>query len=298
MCILTGCGTEKPSFTETKEHYAVAIESSAGGSDATVTTPTISTEAVDKILSDMDQGTLSDTSAWNPLQTLAADGTSTSCNIVPECSESDSSKALPTSNSGNGDDDSEKNGNVGNGHGKGKTKLAGSGEDLDCKQRYTKKIHDGDDDADTHLRPSHQEDLACGKIIGVDQSQIIHISGNLSQINIRPTSVIALKINGNLSKVSLDLSKTTGSIQGICLFLAGNQPNLDLDLGVTVGRLLYVARGNRSLSSIRLEASGDIRSSFFDLRGNSPSVVLSGASNLLCSAAAVFGDRGLFTCGI
>lgn len=306
LFFLTSCGQENPSFKETGEAYAVSIDSSStgNGADAVVANPAISSDEVDKILADMEQGILSDDAPWNPKHSLASDGsTNAACNIVADSSSaSQSSTASSASSASSGDDDSSKNGNSGNTNGKGKGKgngkthlMASAAES--CDQRYADKIHDGDDDSDTHARPSIQEDLACGKIIGVDQSQIVHVSGNMNNITIRSTSVLALRITGNQSKVTLDLSKTTGSIPGICVFLAGNQPHIDIDLGVSVGRMLYVARGNQASGSIRMESSGDIKSSFFDLRGNSPSVMISGASDALCAAASVFGDRGLFTCG-
>lgn len=294
--LLVSCGKENPSFVNGKESYSIAVDNASGDTVA-ANAAAVNSDEASKILSDMDNGLLKDGPAWKAAQSNSG----SSCNIVSagistldaNADQSDSGVEESSTNEASSSGASNAHSNHGKGKGRSHLVLANS-----CEAQYATKIHDGDDESDTHLRPSEQEDLACGAIMGVDQSQIVHLSGNMPSLTIRAASVISVKITGHQSALNLDLSKASGAIAGICLFAAGDQPKIDVALGLTVGRFVYVARGNQASLNLHLETSGDIKSSVFDAKGSGPTMSITGASDQMCSAATVLSDRSQFSCGI
>ncbi|HYX32593.1 MAG TPA: hypothetical protein VE954_05735, partial [Oligoflexus sp.] len=89
---------------------------------------------------------------------------------------------------------------------------------------------------------------ACASIAGVNKDRV-KVSGSQKSITLANQDAFALKVTGNQNKVHLKMSSDGpgAKVSAICIFIAGNQNNVTMDIGVSVGKIYIKARGNKAL---------------------------------------------------
>jgi len=146
----------------------------------------------------------------------------------------------------------------------------------------------------TTEQPSAQELAACARLQGVAVGTIM-IVGNQPDVKITQNAVAAIKLAGNKPHLELSLvGPESARIGGLCLFLAGNQAEAQVTLGVEAGRIIYIGRGNLSHSDISLTRALDFLA--VDLAGNQASLHVSGSGSHPCPAARLSGNGSHFEC--
>jgi hypothetical protein len=128
----------------------------------------------------------------------------------------------------------------------------------------------------------------CAAAAGINKSRV-KVSGNQKNLTMVPGDAFALKVTGNMNVVNL---KMTGDAPGarvsaICLFLAGNQSHVTMDIGVSVGKIFIKARGNKALVEGSISKDGVIENLQVDANGNQPSIVMKGEGTYPCDQASV-----------
>jgi hypothetical protein len=128
----------------------------------------------------------------------------------------------------------------------------------------------------------------CAAAAGINKSRV-KVSGNQKNLTMVPGDAFALKVTGNMNIVNL---KMTGDAPGarvsaICLFLAGNQSHVTMDIGVSVGKIFIKDRGNKALVEGSISKDGVIENLQVDANGNQPSIVMKGEGTYPCDQAAV-----------
>lgn len=145
--------------------------------------------------------------------------------------------------------------------------------------------------------PVSSKELAlCAKLTGVDAKQI-HVMGNQTSKSITANSVIAARVTGNRSNLNLNLQGGEETyVRGLCLFVAGNQGSAKVNVGLHLGQLLYVGRGNRSRGEVYVAANGKIDQVVANLSGNATTLQVAGPGNYYCAASRVSGNSGGVSC--
>jgi hypothetical protein len=113
---------------------------------------------------------------------------------------------------------------------------------------------------------------------------------------IKGDNAIVVRSVGNSRSFTIDLSTTVGRIPGICIFEAGNQASVDLKIGISIGRIVYLGRGNTSTGSITFSGNSSLNSGIVDLKGNLPSLAVAGAASAGCSKISATGNLDHYTC--
>lgn len=137
---------------------------------------------------------------------------------------------------------------------------------------------------------------ACGKLAHVKAEQVLEVGD--SDASIKPGSVVALRLTGNMPSLKLNLvSKEKVSVGAVCLFLAGNQAKVDVVLSnVELGKLIYVGRGNQPIVSATVDETSAIKTIEADLAGNQAKLVVGGAGSFPCEKARLRGNKTEFVC--
>ncbi len=140
---------------------------------------------------------------------------------------------------------------------------------------------------------------ACSKVSGVGKNSI-KVAGNQSQLVLSENSALAIRITGNQSKVKLkfNLEKESQVIPAICIFMAGNQPELEVAIDAPVKFLYLKGRGNLSNAKIEVLEKGSVESGVVDISGHNPSVKIFGKGNSHCDKIEVSqkGQGGNYSC--
>lgn len=145
--------------------------------------------------------------------------------------------------------------------------------------------------------PSKSEAKACAEILGVPVTQV-HLVSQESDITVQQNGVIAVKLTGNKSRLNLNLAGTAegAKVKGVCLFLAGNQSTADVKVGLEVGTLVYVGRGNQSQGTVTVAEAGVIQKLAGDLSGNQSRLSITGAGDHPCEKVRTRGNDSSFVC--
>jgi hypothetical protein len=153
----------------------------------------------------------------------------------------------------------------------------------------------------------------CSEFYGKDRANIIRISGSKQVVDITPSDIIAIKITGNKNLARLvvgapseDEEVSSASLledsgeaptagtpageelllpkaMGICVWLAGNQPKVEVDLSdVMVGKLGVVSRGNQASTDVKVNKGAEIVGLMTNFRGNKGSLTISGEGDYPC----------------
>jgi hypothetical protein len=193
-----------------------------------------------------------------------ADSASGKAGAGTDTADSGGKGGTPTTG-GDADDDSTENG-PGNGSDKGNDKGNGKGSGKGA-------------DADAG---------ECASVAGINKDRV-KVSGNQKTLTMIPGDAFALKVTGNQNAVNLKMSGDGAGarVSAICLFLAGNQSHVTMDIGVAVGRIFIKARGNKALVEAAVSKDGVIENLQVDANGNQPSIVMKGEGTYPCDLAAV-----------
>lgn len=250
MILSVSCSKGK--FSEDKtvgENYEIKIVDPSG--DATAApgggTTTATVEGPDAGVDTSDSGT----------GTAAGTGSGDS-----SVDSGDSGKGGTPTDTGTDDTGDSSDGTSGKGADKGNGKGSGKGGDADAGE--------------------------CAAAAGINKSRV-KVSGNQKNLTMVPGDAFALKVTGNMNVVNL---KMTGDAPGarvsaICLFLAGNQSHVTMDIGVSVGKVFIKARGNKALVEGSISKDGVIENLQVDANGNQPSIVMKGEGTYPCDQASV-----------
>ncbi len=126
----------------------------------------------------------------------------------------------------------------------------------------------------------------CAKLSGLDAINI-KVSGSTKDIKLSSSQALAMKVTGNQNSVDVDLASqpATTSIKAICLFVAGNQNVVHFDIGIHVGALFVIARGNNPLIEVATTKDAIIDSVNFNEAGNGGQLLLQGEGSFPCDSA-------------
>lgn len=251
MILSISCSKGK--FSEDKtagENYDIKIVDPSGDATGAPGTTTATVEGPDAGVDSKDSG--------------SGTGTGTGDSGV-DTSDSGSGKGSST---GSGSDDStdSSDGTNGKGSDKGSDKGNGKGSGKD-----------GDADAGE-----------CASAAGINKTRV-KVSGNQKNLTMAPGDAFALKVTGNQNVVNLKMTADApgARVSAICLFLAGNQSHVTMDIGVTVGKIFIKARGNKALVEGSISKDGVIEALQVDANGNQPSILMKGEGTYPCDQAAV-----------
>ncbi len=130
---------------------------------------------------------------------------------------------------------------------------------------------------------SDAEGSDCAVSAGISKERV-KVSGSQKSLTLAPQEAFALKVTGNTNQVKLNMSSETpgARIAAICLFLAGNQSHVSMDIGVAVDKVFIKARGNKALVEATVSKDGVIKALEVDASGNQPSIVLRGEGRYPC----------------
>ena len=125
----------------------------------------------------------------------------------------------------------------------------------------------------------------------------IRVVGNRTVRTITAGSVIALKVTGNQTRAVVSLGDDSERrVAGICLFVSGNQGDVELKAGLKVGRLVYIGRGNETKGQVTFFGSGQLDQLAVDLSGNRSSLALSGLGTRSGDAVRLSGHQASYSC--
>ncbi|MFW7377313.1 MAG: hypothetical protein ACOH5I_00730 [Oligoflexus sp.] len=123
---------------------------------------------------------------------------------------------------------------------------------------------------------------SCAENFGVDVNKV-HIAGSMNVESINVDKVLVAKVTGNQNQLNLTVSATNDEkLPGICLFLAGNQAQVDLQNQIAIGRIHVIARGNKAKVNVQLAEGASIDEVSWDGRGNQPSLDIQGPGTYTC----------------
>ena len=141
---------------------------------------------------------------------------------------------------------------------------------------------DQNDSADEDDLEGDEQRKKCQKSFDDKKIRFVNLR-HTSVEKIKESEVIALKINGNQESLVIDLvAEQSDRLQGVCLFLAGNQASLTLNVGIDLQRFVFIGRGNKSRGLVSVKEGASIHSLKADLKGNQTELHLEGDGDYPC----------------
>jgi len=136
----------------------------------------------------------------------------------------------------------------------------------------------------------------CADLVGVSVKKV-KIAGNQPSVSMRSGEAVAVKLTGNKAFLSLNLiGGRENGIEGICVFLAGNQAEAMITTNVNVGTLVYIGRGNRTKGQVTIGEGYQLQRSYVDLSGNQSQLSIDGDGQYFCPVPRQSGHDTSFTC--
>ncbi len=135
----------------------------------------------------------------------------------------------------------------------------------------------------TNGNEGKSDEAECASVAGVGQNRV-KVAGSQKDISLTPTEALAIRLTGNLNKVTLKLSATlpTTKLPAVCIFVAGNQNKISMDVNMVVGKIYVRARGNQALVEAQVNKDGVIEDLQIDANGHSPQIVMKGEGKYPC----------------
>ncbi len=199
------------------------------------------------------------------------------------------------SGSGDGDGDSpgdDHKGGNGKGPGNGGDDDGNSDDDNDNDGKDSD--HGNKNDSD-NKKKEKQEDLGdCAAKLGVPVDRIV-VAGNQSDIKLSPEQALAIRITGNMSRVRVEVA-AGHPIKGICAVLRGNLAQLEMSIGAKVDKVHYSGGGNLSSGEINIAEGGSMGEIDLSMKGNGPSLSISGAAGSYTCPANPNPDHATVKC--
>lgn len=155
---------------------------------------------------------------------------------------------------------------------------------------------DGDDQSSDS--PDSDDELANAcNTKGKSRSKKLMLSGSKTEESHEITSDVAIKVTGNFNILKLKVPANAQlNLTGICIFVTGNQNQVQLDIAGKVNLLTVKGRGNQVIGTITVEKAGSLSDSQFDLSGNAAEMRLQGDGNYSCAAASGGGNNTQIKC--
>ena len=133
--------------------------------------------------------------------------------------------------------------------------------------------------------PSNNGDIKadCVKLSGTN-SEKVKVSGSEKNIVITNQDALAFRVTGNKNLVTVDLKSqpVESQVKAICLFIAGNQNRVKLEISNHVGAIYIVSRGNQAQVEIATLKGSLIDTIDMDAKGNSGGLSLTGEGKFPC----------------
>jgi hypothetical protein len=146
---------------------------------------------------------------------------------------------------------------------------------------------------------NRQEQRLCARLQGVETDDV-QLADQPANIQLTEESIYGFKILGNQSILDIQMiGLQDHKTQGICVFLAGNQPEAMIQIDqITVSRLIIIARGNQAKATINYLNGGSTDQQMIDMSGNRASVAITGANPLTCQETLLRrqGENTEFSC--
>jgi hypothetical protein len=183
---------------------------------------------------------------------------------------------------------------------------ATSADGQDSTQPYPGSTPDGDTESGQGNKGSGSskvpsEAALCAAHFGVSSQKVV-VAGNQTteSRNIDDASIVAVKLTGNKTELNLLIQSLNGNnaMQGLCIFLAGNQTRVQVALETHLRGLVVYARGNQASAQINLGSSGSLGALYADLKGNEPQIAVQTNGQFACDSSIVKtkGNGGSYTC--
>lgn len=105
-----------------------------------------------------------------------------------------------------------------------------------------------------------REDLEiCSQLTGMPVDHIVR-GGSETRLSLDRETVLALRVVDSRARVALNLSTVNkAELAGLCLFMGGNQPQLDLRIAVPLDMLVLHATGSEAQGNIALTRGTRVR---------------------------------------
>lgn len=129
---------------------------------------------------------------------------------------------------------------------------------------------------------------------GVSQKIRVIDAERASDLSITPGTIIAFKLSGNNSKLSITLP-AGNDLPGVCFFVSGHEAKVEFSTASLIQGFAYIARGDQSSGSIEFLA-GSPTLSHISLKGNQPSLNVVGLDSALCGQATLQGNAPQLMC--
>jgi hypothetical protein len=257
-----------------------------------------------------DRGEVSDAEAGEAFEKLAnPDAEQSAATSIETAGASTDAKTADASPAGDeptiaGADTEGATSSHGNSHGKEIAANAGK------KGESEESASEDSSSKETSDKISSEELAACAKLQG-SKDKGIKVLGASDKETIKSDEITAIKLVGNhpaqvLNYVGEDIvaetDKTT-QMAGLCIFAAGNQANLTINLSkIALGRLVFVGRGNQPVVHVNVDAKSELTKAFADLRGNNAllGITVEAGGKFDCASAYIHtkGKKGSFECNI
>lgn len=115
-----------------------------------------------------------------------------------------------------------------------------------------------------------------------------------AQLNVAPDTVIAFKLTGNYSKLSINLP-AGNDLPGVCFFVSGNHSEVKFSTASQMASFAYIAAGNQSSGAIEFLGGSPV-SSHIDMKGNEAALNIQGLDAELCQLAKLNGNAPRLQC--
>lgn len=154
------------------------------------------------------------------------------------------------------------------------------GQDTAAAAKAKEGAEPGSEEGENENKPSDEELSDCsGKMKGKTM-----VTGNKSKMEIEKSDTLVLKVAGNQADVKVKLkSDTNATLEGLCLFVTGNQAHVSIVIETGVKGFYVKMRGNKAKVDISVAEGDELSELNRDLNGNDPSLVISGAGKYDCT---------------
>ena len=139
---------------------------------------------------------------------------------------------------------------------------------------------------------SDQDAATCQALAGAEVERF-SVHGNQPSLKVTSDKAVAVRITGNDGLVNLTLAGSA-AIRGLCVFMAGNSPQLITTISTNIQNVAIFEAGNQAQASLTFQGGAKVTGSFTaDMQGNSPSLVVKGGP----CPTSVTGDAAGVVCG-
>lgn len=137
----------------------------------------------------------------------------------------------------------------------------------------------------------------CAKRLGVGKERIM-VVGNRTALSLKTDQYVAIKLAGRQTSLDLVVTGALGlKVPGICVFVTGHEATANIFLGLDVGKLVYIGRGDESQCQVQVSENTVLSELSTDLAGNQAGFKIGGAGSFACGEVRQKGHKPSFQCG-